>query len=60
MNTTQNTQRIIATAVMTITAVLALASCAQQSARAGSNDDEGMRMQDASQGIDIGGVGADS
>jgi len=31
MNTTQNTQRIIATAVITITAGLALASCAQQS-----------------------------
>ena len=31
MNTTQNTQRIIATAIITITAGLALASCAQQS-----------------------------
>ena len=31
MNTTQNTQRIIATAVIAITAGLALASCAQQS-----------------------------
>ena len=31
MNTTQNTQRVIATAVITITAGLALASCAQQS-----------------------------
>ena len=31
MNTTQNTQRIIATTVLAITAGLALASCAQQS-----------------------------
>ena len=31
MNTTQNTQRIIAIAVITVTAGLALASCAQQS-----------------------------
>ena len=31
MNTTQNTQRIIATAIITITAGLALASCAQGS-----------------------------
>ena len=31
MNTTQNTQRVIATAVITITAGLALTSCAQQS-----------------------------
>ena len=31
MNTTQNTQRIIAVAVITVTAGLALASCAQQS-----------------------------
>ncbi|MFE5670092.1 hypothetical protein ACFQ58_00645 [Agromyces sp. NPDC056523] len=31
MNTTQNTQRIIATAIITVTAGLALASCAQQS-----------------------------
>ena len=32
MNTTESTQRIIATAVITITAGLALASCARQSA----------------------------
>ena len=31
MNTTQNTQRIIATAIIAVTAGLALASCAQQS-----------------------------
>jgi outer membrane murein-binding lipoprotein Lpp len=31
MNTTQNTRSIIATAIITITAGLALASCAQQS-----------------------------
>ena len=31
MNTTQNTHRIIATAIVTIAAGLALASCAQQS-----------------------------
>jgi hypothetical protein len=31
MNTTQNTQRIIATAIIAITAGVALASCAQQS-----------------------------
>lgn len=31
MNTTQNTQRIIATAIITVTAGLALASCARES-----------------------------
>ena len=32
MNTTENTQRIIATAIVAVTAGLALASCAQRSA----------------------------